>query len=153
VLKPLERVAGLEPQMKDTEVWWADSGISDNRLGYYASQKSVEEVEAELRPAFTANNRPYIEGIGPVFDFEGNRVCLMKRPDNVEELFVLVPLGDPPVLPKSLRALKLPKIPNEALQGQKTLVVLATGQGLGDHVDHMLAQAGLVITPTPTATP
>lgn len=148
VLKPLEPVAALQPKMKETESWWADSGISDNRLGYYASKKSVAEVEAELLPSFT-RHKPFLEGIGPVFDFEGNRVCIMKRDDGLEELFVLVPLADPPVVPKSLKALKLPDIPPEKLKGQATLVVLATGKGLGEHVDHMLGQAGLVITPTP----
>lgn len=154
VLKPLQPVAGLVPKMKDTEVWWADSGISDNRLGYYASDKGVAEIEAELLPTFTDNKVPYIEGVGPVFDFEGNRVCLMKSTDSdLEELFVLVPLADPPVVPTSLRALKLPNISAQALKGHKTLVILATGKGLGEHVDHMLAQAGLVITPTPPPTP
>lgn len=149
VLKPLEPVAALQPQMKETESWWANSGISENRLGYYASKKSPAEVEAELLPTFT-KHKPYLEGIGPVFDFEGNRVCVMRRDDGVEEMFVLVPLGEPPVVPESLKALKLPAIPPEKLKGQSTLVVLATGKGLGAHVDHMLGQAGLVITPSPT---
>jgi len=153
VLRSMDRVAGLTPAMKETEVWWANSGIQNNRLGYYASPKSPKEVEEQLLPSFL-KHRPYHEGIGPVFDFDGCRVCLMKRPESeLEELFVLVPLGDPPVIPDTLKALKLPKISLEALKGQKTLVVLATGQGLGEHVDHMLGQAGLVLTPTPSVQP
>ena len=154
VLKPLDRVAGLQPKMKETEAWWANSGISDNRLGYYATTKSSGDIEAELLPSFTQDSKPYLEGIGPVFDFDGTRVCIMKRTNSdTEELFVVVPLSDPPVIPKSLSALKLPTISPASLKGKKTLVVLATGRGLGEHVDHMLGQAGLVITPTPTPTP
>jgi len=148
-------VAGLEPKMKESETWWADSGISDNRLGYYATSESVAQVEARLVPVFTAGgNKPYLEGIGPVFDYDGNRVCIMKRGDKPgEELFVIAPLGAEKTIPKSLLDLKLPKIPAAELEGKTTLVVLATGKGLGDHVDHMLGQAGLVITPTPSETP
>ncbi len=142
-------LAPLDPKLKDSETWWADSGINDNRLGYYTSQQSVAQVEAQLLPVFTgAHNKPYIEGIGPVFDYAGNRVGLVKR-DKDEALFVIAPLGADKQLPKSLLDLKLPPVAPEELAGQTTLVVLATGQGLGEHVDHMLGQAGLVITPTP----
>lgn len=141
--------ARLDPKIKESETWWADSGISDNRLGYYTSKESVSQVEAQLLPVFTGGtNKPYIEGIGPVFDYDGNRVCIVKR-DKDEALFVIAPLGAEKQLPKSLMDLKLPPIPPEELAGKTTLVVLATGQGLGEHVDHMLGQAGLVITPTP----
>ena len=155
LLGSYQPVAGLEPKMKDRETWWADSGISDNRLGYYTSNESVAQVEAQLLPAFTSDqNKPYLEGIGPVFDYDGNRVCIMKRGDKAgEQLFVLVPLGAEKTIPKSLLALKLPNIPAAELEGKATLVVLATGEGLGEHVDHMLGQAGLVITPTPTDSP
>ncbi|MFN8608963.1 MAG: hypothetical protein U0931_15625 [Vulcanimicrobiota bacterium] len=141
--------AKIDPKLQDSETWWADSGINQNRLGYYTSQDSVAEVEAQLLPVFTAgDNKPYLEGIGPVFDYDGTRVCIMKRPKD-EALFVIAPLGAAPKLPKSLLSLKLPPIPPEELEGKTTLVVLATGQGLGEHMDHMLGQAGLVITPTP----
>ncbi len=144
----------LEPKLKDSETWWADSGIQDNRLGYYTSNDSVAQVEAQLAPVFTANdNKPYLEGIGPIFDYDGNRVCVMKRASGGEQLFVIAPLGDDKQIPKSLLALKLPPIPAAELEGKTTLVILATGEGLGEHIDHMLGQAGLVITPTPSATP
>lgn len=142
--------APLDPKVKDSETWWADSGINENRLGYYTSQASPSEIEAQLVPVFTSGeNKPYLEGIGPVFDYEGNRVCIVKR-EKDEALFVIAPLGPEKQLPKSLLDLKLPPIPPEELKGKSTLVVLATGQGLGEHMDHMLGQAGLVITPTPT---
>ena len=38
--------APLDPKVKESETWWADSGISDNRLGYYTSKESVSQVEA-----------------------------------------------------------------------------------------------------------
>ncbi|MBX3169514.1 MAG: hypothetical protein KF760_19085 [Candidatus Eremiobacteraeota bacterium] len=142
--------APLEPKLKESETWWADSGIQDNRLGYYTSNDSVAQIEAQLVPVFTAGgNKPYLEGIGPVFDYDGNRVCIMKRSAGGEQLFVIAPLGTARQVPKSLRALKLPPIPAEELANKTTLVVLATGEGLGEHIDHMLGQAGLVITPTP----
>lgn len=145
--------ARLEPKLKDSETWWADSGIQDNRLGYYTSNESVAQIEAQLVPAFTGEgNQPYLEGIGPVFDYDGNRVCIMKRSGGGEQLFVIAPLGASKQIPKSLLALKLPPIPPEELANRTTLVVLATGSGLGDHIDHMLGQAGLVITPTPGPT-
>ena len=155
LLGSYQPVAGLEPKMKESETWWADSGISDNRLGYYTTRESVAQVEARLLPVFTAGkNKPYLEGIGPVFDYDGNRVCIMKRGDKPgEELFVIAPLGAEKIIPKSLLALKLPNLPATELKGKTTLVVLATGEGLGEHVDHMLGQAGLVITPTPSETP
>ena len=144
----------LEPKLKESETWWADSGIQDNRLGYYTSNDSVAQVEAQLAPVFTANdNKPYLEGIGPIFDYDGNRVCVMRRASGGEQLFVIAPLGDDKQIPKSLLALKLPPIPAAELEGKTTLVILATGEGLGEHIDHMLGQAGLVITPTPSATP
>lgn len=143
----------LEPKLKDSETWWADSGIQDNRLGYYTSNDSVAQIEEQLVPIFTANdNKPYLDGIGPVFDYDGNRVCIMKRASGGEQLFVIAPLGASKQVPKSLMALKLPPIAPEELADKTTLVVLATGEGLGEHVDHMLGQAGLVITPTPTPT-
>lgn len=145
--------APLEPKLKDSETWWADSGIQDNRLGYYTSNDSIAQIEAQLVPVFTADgNKPYLEGIGPVFDYDGNRVCIMKRSGGGEQLFVIAPLGAAKQVPQSLLALKLPPIPPEELANKTTLVVLATGEGLGDHIDHMLGQAGLVITPTPSPT-
>jgi len=155
LLGSYQPVAGLQPKMKESETWWADSGISDNRLGYYTTSESVAQVEAQLVPVFTGGeNKPYLEGIGPVFDYDGNRVCIMKRGDKPgEELFVIAPLGAQKIVPKSLLALKLPNIPASELEGKTTLVVLATGEGLGEHIDHMLGQAGLVITPTPSETP
>lgn len=157
VFQSVKEVPALKPEMRETETWWADSGITENRLGYYASDKSVAELEKELLPAFqTEENRPYLEGIPAVFDFEKSRVCLMRRGDtDFAQMFMLVPLGDPPVVPASLKQIKLPPIPASELQGHKTLVVLATGFGLGEHVDHMLASAGLSIDPTstPEATP
>lgn len=149
VFKPYQ-VATLDPKIKDSEIWWADSGISDNRIGYYTSNESAAQIESELLPSFTASgNKPYLDGIGPVFDYEGNRVCLMKRAKD-EVLFVIVPLGADQQIPDSLKALKLPSINSEKLKDKTCLVILASGQGLGEHVDHMLGQAGLVITPTPT---
>lgn len=145
--------APIEPKLKASETWWADSGIQDNRLGYYTSNDSLAQVEAQLTPVFTAEgNKPYLEGIGPVFDYDGNRVCIMKRASGGEALFVIAPLGAAKQIPKSLLSLKLPPIPPEELANKTTLVVLATGDGLGEHIDHMLGQAGLVITPTPAPT-
>lgn len=74
----------------------------------------------------------------------------MKRAAGGEQLFIIAPLNGDKQLPKSLLALKLPPIPPEELADKSTLVALATGEGLGEHIDHMLGQAGLVITPTPT---
>ncbi|MBS2036504.1 hypothetical protein JST97_16045 [bacterium] len=142
--------APLDPKIKDSETWWADSGINDNRLGYYTSQEASGEIEAKLVPIFTGgHNKPYLEGIGPVFDYDGNRVCIVKR-EKDEAMFVIAPLGPDKKIPQILLSLKLPPIAPEELEGKSTLVVLATGQGLGEHMDHMLGQAGLVITPTPT---
>ncbi len=147
------QAARLEPKLKESETWWANSGIQENRLGYYTSNDSVADIEARLVPVFTAEgNKPYLEGIGPVFDYDGNRVCIMKRSSGGEQLFVIAPLGAAKQIPKSLLALKLPPISAEELANTTTLVVLATGEGLGEHIDHMLGQAGLVITPTPTPT-
>jgi len=153
--KALQALEVLEPKMKETETWYANSGIMDNRLGYYVSKQAPIEIEAQLIDDFTqGGNEPYIEGVGPVFTFEGTRVCVMRRKDStISQLFVIAPLSDPPKVPESLRALRLPPIPAESLRGQKALVVLATGEGLGEHVDHMLGQAGLVITPSPSETP
>ena len=145
--------APLDAKLKDSETWWADSGIQENRLGYYTSNDSLAQVEAQLTPVFTADgNKPYLEGIGPVFDYDGTRVCIMKRASGGEALFVIAPLGANKQVPKSLTALKLPPIPPEELTNKSMLVVLATGNGLGEHIDHMLGQAGLVITPTPDPT-
>lgn len=145
--------APIDSKLKDSETWWADSGIQENRLGYYTSDDSMAQVEAQLTPVFTADgNKPYLEGIGPVFDYDGNRVCIMKRASGGEALFVIAPLGANKQIPKSLQALKLPPIPPEELANKTLLVVLATGNGLGEHIDHMLGQAGLVITPSPEPT-
>lgn len=153
--KALQPLDVLEPKMKENETWYANSGIIDNRLGYYVSDLAPIEIEAQLIDSFQQpGNEPYLEGVGPVFTFEGTRVCVMRRKDStISQLFVIAPLSDPPKVPDSLRALRLPPIPAETLRGKKALVVLATGEGLGAHVDHMLGQAGLVITPSPSETP
>ena len=154
VFKPLKPIAALEPKMQDTEVWFADSGIKDNRLGYYVTNDDLIEAEARLKPTFIKDKEPYLEGVGPIFNFQNGRVGLVRRKGSaVCEFFMLVPLSNPPKVPACLKEIKLPAIPEASLRGGKTLVVLATGEGLGEHVDHMLANAGLVITPTPTATP
>lgn len=152
VTRNLHPVSHFPPKMRDSEVWWADSGIRENRMSYYASSKSPEEIEAELSPACnTPEQKAYLPDLGKVFSFEGNRIGLTRGPGG-DRMFLLVPVGDPPAIPACLKALKLPPIAVEDLKGQRTLVILATGQGLAEHVDHMLAQSGLAITPSASPT-
>lgn len=163
VFQPLKELEVLQPSMRETETWYANSGIIDNRLGYYTTAESVIEAEARLLEEFTAQGlRPYLEGIGPVISFENVRLCLTRSQDSdASQLFLVAAIDDPVGLVKTLRTLKLPALDPELLRGQKTLVVLATGEGLGRHVDQVLGQSGLVIdpateataTPTPTQTP
>lgn len=149
--RSLHELSVFKPEMRESETWWANSGITENRLGYYTSERSVADLEKELLSVYqTPDNKPFLEGIPAVFSFEDNRVCLMRRGDtDLAQMFILAPLNKDGQLPAAVRELKLPPIPPAELKGKKTLVVLATGYGLGEHVDHMLANAGLVITPTP----
>ncbi len=150
----LNPLAGLTSEMRDREPWWANSGIGDNRLAYFSSDKPAEQLEPQLLSAFQEPGYSnFLEGIPAVFSFEGNRICVLRKADSdLCRMFVLAPLKKPE-WPASLKALKLPPVSVESLKGQNTLVVLASGERLGEHVDHMLGQAGLVIEPTSTPVP
>jgi hypothetical protein len=152
--KGLEPVAGLSPEMRERETWWANSGISDNRLAYYASTKTVSELEAELSGPLMEGYREYLEGVGAWVSFEGLRLALVKsEKEGPDRMLILAPLPADGSTPEALKQLKLPVLEKPDWKGQKTLVVMSTGEGLGQHMDHMLGQAGLVITPSPSATP
>lgn len=150
----LNPLPGLTPEMRDSEPWWANSGIGDNRLAYFSSDKPSNQLEPQLLSAFQEPGYSnFLEGIPAVFSFEGNRICVLRKADSdLCRMFVLAPLNKPE-WPASLKALKLPPVSGPSLKGPKTLVVLASGERLGEHVDHMLGQAGLVIEPTSTPSP
>ena len=146
----LAPVAGLQPSMRDSETWWADSGIRDNRLAYYASPKSISELESQMSGPFLEGYREYLEGVGTWVSFEGMRVALARpQKEGPDRLLILAPLPPNGSMPAVLKTLKLPILEKPDWKGGKTLVVTATGQGLCEHMDHMLGQAGLTVTPSP----
>ena len=149
----LEPVPGLQPALRDREPWWANSGIGDNRLAYFASAEEASKLEPRLLASFQEKDyQNFLEGIPAVFSFEDHRVCVLRKTDSdFYRMFVLAPISGGK-WPAPLAALKLPRVPLEGLKGKKTLVVLATGERLGEHLDHMMGQAGLVIEPTPSPT-
>lgn len=144
----------IRPEMREQETWWADSGIRDNRLAYYGSVQQPEAVAAMLKPYYEKPGyRPFVEGAPLTFSFDGAQLCVVRRNSgDVSQMYVLVPISEPPVEPQVLRDLKLPAVTTGELAQFKTLVVLATGQGLSDHMDHMLANAGFTLPDSAVAT-
>ena len=150
----LEKLDVLKPEMTEKEVWWADSGISDNALGYYASDKPMAELETELlKQIRDPELKPLVPEAGEVFSFEDLRVCVLQGKE--DRMFVLSPLGEDGQPSPALQKMKLPevKLTPEQRKGKTTLVVLATGQGLARSVDHALGEAGLSFEPTGTPSP
>ena len=138
--------------------WWSEQGISENRLGIYASELEPAALQEKLLPHLSAEDHKPLAGATGWLERDGSQLGGFSQENSGFARFAVVsPIEPQP--PAAWTALKIPEVEwaaaKSTLEGKKSLVVLATGYEMRYLVEGLLKNGSNPVsaTPAPTDTP